>query len=87
MKKDEQIADLKTTNRFSFDFAFIRIFGGFNDKIHVEGTIDYHQPCVLAISIKMYNQMFKLWFNEKVSYCERYEAYVGVFGDIFCHTQ
>jgi hypothetical protein len=81
---------------YNFDFADVKILGGYKNNVHVLGyrdTYDETDPthsslerkeCILSIDRKMFQKMLNKWLDEKLDYCDRYDHYCGVFGYIMC---
>ena len=43
--------------------------------------------CILSINRKMFKKMLDAWLDEKIDYCDRWNHYCGVGGDIYCKVE
>ncbi len=43
--------------------------------------------CILSIDRKMFKKMLDAWLDEKIDYCDRWNHYCGVFGNIECEVE
>lgn len=65
------------------------------DNLHILGVMDEHvfvrarnsendEECVAKLTRKKFHETLDLWLNDKKAYCERYNHFCGVMGQIFC---
>ena len=42
------------------------------------------EDCILSINRKLFQKMMDKWLDSKLDYCDRWEHYCGVGGEIYC---
>ena len=69
-------AEIETYNKLKIDISKI--------KRYPDGPEPIFEDCILCIDRKLFQKMLDKWLDKKIDYCERFQAFCGVGGYIYC---